>query len=260
MNEARLNIGDMELFYRTYGEGPPLFLLHGFFASSAMWEPLLAGLAQEYQLVVPDLRGHGKTTDPSRAFTHRQAALDIFALADSLGIQRFRGMGYSTGSMTLLHMATLQPERIEAMILFCPTSYFPEQARKIMLNFSTIDKADPDWIESLRERHTGGDAQIQTLLDNFRAFADNHHDMDFTPARLSAIRARTLIVHGDRDDFFPIDIPVGLYRAIPDAGLWILPHTAHGGLLEKLTQTTNPEAAIVSEMKLPFTALEFLRG
>jgi pimeloyl-ACP methyl ester carboxylesterase len=110
----------------------------------------------------------------------------------------------------------------------------------------------------MRERHPGGDNQIQTLFDNFRTFALNHSDMDFTPAKLSAITARTLIVHGDRDEFFSIDIPVDLYRSIPDAGLWVLPYTAHGGLLEKLAQSTSAEA--VTELKLPITAMEFLRG
>ncbi len=102
-HEARLKIGDMDLSNRTFGDGPPLFLLHGFFGTGQMWEAFLPGLAAEFQLIVPDLRGHGKSTNPSQAFTHRQSALDMFALADALGIDRFRAMGYSTGSMTLLH-------------------------------------------------------------------------------------------------------------------------------------------------------------
>lgn len=256
--EATLNIGDTALFYRMVGDGPPLVLLHGFFQTGRLWEPLFASLADEFQLIVPDLRGHGQSTNPSKVFTHGQVAQDIYALLDSLGIDRFRAIGYSSGSMTLLHMATQQPERVESMLLFCPTTYFPEQSRNFNLGFSTLDQADTAWVQKLREIHAGGDEQIQTLFDNFRTFALNHSDMDFTPAKLSAITARTLIVHGDRDEFFPIDIPVDLYRSIPDAGLWILPYAAHVGLLEKLAQSTSAEAA--AELKLPVTAMEFLRG
>jgi pimeloyl-ACP methyl ester carboxylesterase len=256
-HEASLKIGDMDLYYRVYGDGQPLFLLHGFFGTGKMWDSVLAGLAEEFQLIVPDLRGHGKSNNPSKEFTHGQSAQDIFALADVLGINSFRAMGYSTGSMTLLHMATQQPQRVEAMLLFCPTSYFPESARKIQSGFSTLDKSDPEMLKWMRENHSGGDAQIQTLYDNFRAMADNHDDMDFTPAKLSVITARTLIVHGDRDEFFPIDIPVDLYRAIPNAGLWIVPYTGHGGLIEKIAEKTSQGN---EQLKLPIAALEFLRG
>jgi pimeloyl-ACP methyl ester carboxylesterase len=254
-HEASLKIGDVDLYYRVYGEGKPLFLLHGFFSTGKVWESVLAGLSEEFQLIVPDLRGHGKSSNPSKEFTHGQSARDIFALADALGVQNVRAIGYSTGSMTLLHMATQQPQRVETMLLFCPTSYFPEPARKIQSGFSTLDKSDAEMLKWMRENHSGGDAQIQNLYNNFRAMADNHDDMDFTPAKLSVITARTLIVHGDRDEFFPIDIPVDLYRAIPGAGLWIVPFTEHGGLVEKIAEKMTQD-----NLRLPPIALEFLRG
>ena len=89
-------------------------------------------LAEHYQLIIPDLRGHGRSTNPSGAFTHRQSALDVYALLDQLGVKRFKAMGISTGGMTLLHMATQQRDRVEAMVLIGATSYFPEEARAIM--------------------------------------------------------------------------------------------------------------------------------
>jgi pimeloyl-ACP methyl ester carboxylesterase len=61
---------------------------------------------KSYQVIVPDLRGHGRSTNPAAAFTHRQAAADVLALLDRLGLQRVKAMGISTGGMTLLHMAT----------------------------------------------------------------------------------------------------------------------------------------------------------
>ena len=51
--------------------------------------------------------------------------------------------------------------------------------------------------------------------------------MNFTTPYLGTIRARTLIVHGDRDEFFPVSIPVEMYRAIPGAALWIVPEGGH---------------------------------
>jgi len=73
----------------------------------------------------------------------------------------------------------------------------------------------------------GGDEQIRRLLAQFNALGDNRDDMQFSAAELSAVTARTLVVHGDRDRFFPVEIPVGLYRSIPNAALWIIPGGDH---------------------------------
>jgi pimeloyl-ACP methyl ester carboxylesterase len=52
--------------------------------------------------------------------------------------------------------------------------------------------------------------------------------MNFTAPYLSTIQARTLMVHGDRDQFFPINIPLEMYRSIPNSSLWIVPNGQHG--------------------------------
>ena len=82
--------------------------------------------------------------------------------------------------------------------------------------------------ETLRRRHPGGDAQIATLLANAQAFADSYDDMNFTPPYLSQISARTLIVLGDRDPFYPVEISVEMAKAIPRSSLWIVPNAGHG--------------------------------
>jgi len=163
-------------------------------------------------------------------FTHRQSALDIFALLDRLDVTVFRAMGISSGGMTLLHMATMQPERIEAMVLIGATSYFPEQARAIM-RASSPDSMTPAQLESLGRAHSRGAEQARELMVQFSAFQDSYEDMNFTPPLLSTVEARTLIVHGDRDAFFPVSIPVEEYEAIPKAYLWIVPNGRHIPLL-----------------------------
>ena len=54
--------------------------------------------------------------------------------------------------------------------------------------------------------------------------------MNFTPPLLSTITARTLIVHGDRDMFFPMSIPVEMYEAIPESYLMVLPNWGHAAI------------------------------
>lgn len=223
-DSARVN--GLTIAYRVLGEGEPLVMLHGFTGTGATWEPLFDDLAKRYRLIVPDLRGHGRSTNPGGRFTHRESALDIFALLDTLGIEQFKAIGFSSGGMTLFHMATSQPQRIVAMVLVGATSYFPEQARRIM-RASSPDSVSPARLATLEARHARGRDQALALLRQFNGFKDSYDDMNFTPPYLSTITARTLIVHGDRDPFFPVDIPVEQYQAIPRSYLWIMPNTGH---------------------------------
>jgi pimeloyl-ACP methyl ester carboxylesterase len=135
----------------------------------------------------------------------------------------------SCGGNILLHMATMQPERINAMVLVSATPYFPAQARPIMRGYP--DSLPEQQRESLRRRHPGGDAQIQAILASTQAFADSYDDMTFTPPQLSTIRARTLIVQGDRDPLYPVDLSVEMAKAIPLSSLWIVPNTGHGPVI-----------------------------
>ncbi len=219
-------LNGIEMYVESHGEGEPLVLLHGFGAAGAMWGSIVPELATSYRVIVPDLRGHGRSTNPSQQFTHRQSALDVLALMDSLGIARFKAMGVSTGGMTLLHLATREPSRIEAMVLIGASIYYPEQAREIMRG-ATVDKIRPADYERGRRIHARGDEQTRELERQFHAFKDSYDDMNFTSPYLSQITARTLIMHGDRDEFFPVEIALEMYRGIPNAELWIIPGGGH---------------------------------
>lgn len=239
-----IQISNIEIYYEEYGVGKPLLLLHGFGGCSQNWHPFIDKLSEHFRLIVADLRGHGYSTNPENKFTHREAANDMFLLLEKLGINQFSAMGMSTGAMTLLHMATSQPSRIDSMVLISTTSHFPDQARAIMRRAS-FDTMPPEVREMYRECAKRGDEQIRQLISQFNALHKNNDDMNFDAQSLSTITARTLIVHGDRDHFFPVEIPVSIYRSIPNAALWIIPGGDH---------------VPIYEAKVPFTstALQFL--
>lgn len=208
--------------YREGGTGPALLLLHGFGNSGAQWLRFLPELVQKYRVIMPDLRGHGCSTNPARTFTHRQAALDIFALLDSLRIRSVAAIGASSGAMTLLHMATSQPARISELVVIAGTTHFPDEARPILGRGRV-----PELSAASLRTHPRGEEQIRQLQAQFNAFQDSYDDMTFTPQSLGSISARTLIIHGDRDHLFPVEIAVTLYRGIRDSQLFIVPNGGH---------------------------------
>jgi pimeloyl-ACP methyl ester carboxylesterase len=224
----KLSVNGIDLAYEVRGDGPPLLLLHGFFGTSGDWVHLfdLDALAKRWRLVMPDARGHGRSTNPSGAFTHRQCARDTLALCAHLGIARCKAIGLSLGGNTLLHVATAHPDRLAAMVLIGAPSYFPGQARAIMKIFTPETRTPDEWT-AMHARHAHGDDQIRALWRAAVGFADSYEDMTFTPPHLATIRARTLIVTGDRDPLYPLEIFVEQYRAIPAAALHVLPNGGH---------------------------------
>jgi len=241
------HINGMQMYCEIHGEGEPLVLLHGFTGCGSDWGLVFKDPPKGYRLVIPDLRGHGASSNPSTTFTFRQSALDVFALLDQLEIDRFRAVGLSGGGNTLLHMATQQPTRIEAMVLVAAAPYFPEQARAIMRKVTVDTRTAEEW-QVMRERHKHGDDQIRALWMQGNAFKDSYDDMSFTPPHLATITARTLIVHGDRDPLYPMNIPMEMYNAIPRSYLWIIPNGGHGPIFGDMADS------------FVGTALAFLRG
>jgi pimeloyl-ACP methyl ester carboxylesterase len=222
-------LNGVRIYFEVHGAGEPVVLLHGFSGSSQDWSSAAAQWNESFRLVVPDLRGHGRSGILLSPFRHDVAASDVIALLDHLGIDSCKGMGISGGGNVLLHVATRQPERIKAMVLVSATPYFPAQARPIMHAFpDSLPEVHRDF---MRRSHPGGNAQINAILASTRAFADSYDDMNFTPPYLSRIQARTLIVQGDRDPLYPVELSVEMARAIPKSSLWIVPDSGHGPVL-----------------------------
>lgn len=153
----------------------------------------------------------------------------MLVLLDRLGIESGKGIGISGGGNVLLHMAAQQPARIKAMVLVSATPYFPAQARAIMRPYG--ENLPPQEWERLRKTHLGGDKQIEALLASTRSFADSPDDMNLAPTDLAAIQARTLIVQGDRDPLYPVELSLEMAKAIPNSSLWIVPKRGHGPVI-----------------------------
>ena len=105
-----------------------------------------------------------------------------------------------------------------------------------MAQLSVESFSDAEWATH-RRRHVHGDDQIRMLFEQMRGLKDTHDDMAFTPPLLGTITARTLIVHGDRDPLYPVEMAIELFRGIPQSALWIVPNGAHGPVFGSMAPT-----------------------
>jgi pimeloyl-ACP methyl ester carboxylesterase len=222
-----VEVNGVELNYEIIGDGEPLLWLHGFLGAGADWKYVFSEPPAGFRLIVPDLRGHGASTNPSGEFSFRQAADDVEGLLRHLGLNTVKAIGLSGGGITLLHMATAVKTRIESMVVVSAPPYFPAQARALQRQTSDLMFGEVE-MDLMRKRHQLGDAQIEQLFAHSRALADSYDDVNFTPPYLATIAADTLIVFGDRDPLYPVSLAFELQAAIPRSYLWVVPNAGHG--------------------------------
>jgi pimeloyl-ACP methyl ester carboxylesterase len=103
------------------GSGPPVVLIHGLFASAQMnWgvPGIIRALAQDYQVIAMDVRGHGGSDKPDEEKAYGvELAEDVARLLDHLKIKKAHVIGYSMGGLITMKLMTLHPERVQSAVL-----------------------------------------------------------------------------------------------------------------------------------------------
>jgi N-formylmaleamate deformylase len=118
-------------YLRTGGAKPPVVLLHGLIGSGACWTPLARALEAEFDVVMPDARGHGGSSAPHYGYRYDDLASDVVGLMHSLELARPVLLGHSMGGMTGALVASRGVGIIRGLILVDPTFLSPERQREV---------------------------------------------------------------------------------------------------------------------------------
>jgi N-formylmaleamate deformylase len=118
-------------YRRTGGNKPPLIALHGLTGSGACWTPLARTLERDYDVVMPDARGHGESSAPLDGYLYRDHAGDVLGLIETLGLVAPVLLGHSMGGMTAAVAAGQAGTAIRGIILADPTFLSPERQREV---------------------------------------------------------------------------------------------------------------------------------
>jgi pimeloyl-ACP methyl ester carboxylesterase len=230
-------IGELNLYYEIHGEGRPVVLLHGAYMTAATFGPFLPGLAERYQVIVPEMQAHGRTADVDRPITYEQMADDTAALIRHLDITNADLVGYSMGGAIALQVAIRHPELVRKLVMassgFASDAAHPEALEMFPSISPEMFAGSP--IEEEYQR-------IAPNPDNFPNLVWKLKELDTTEFSWSeddirAISAPTQIIVGD-SDVVTLEHAVALFRlrgggvmgdlsGLPDSQLAVLPGTTH---------------------------------
>lgn len=117
----------MELFYRNFGEGPPLIIVHGLYGASDNWLSIGRALADSFDVYLIDQRNHGQSPHSD---THNYPAMmdDLIRFMDRHDLRKAILVGHSMGGKAVMFLAEAYPERVDSLIVIdiAPTTCHPD--------------------------------------------------------------------------------------------------------------------------------------
>jgi pimeloyl-ACP methyl ester carboxylesterase len=208
--------GDAEIVYEVLGSGPPLILLHPFPANHTLWHPSIRALESSYQLILPDLRGHGDSGVGEGPATMAKHAADLVRILDEERIGRAMFVGVSIGGYILFEFWRSRRDRVAALAL-CNTKAAGEtaesRAARLQAAGDVLERGTEPFFESLIAKLLGETTRrtrpdlIEGALSMMRKMSPEdvalvQRGMAERPdsiETLKTINVPTLIVTGDED-------------------------------------------------------------
>lgn len=230
-------VNGISMYYEIHGSptGVPLVLLHGGGSTiDVTFGRMLPLLARTRRVIAVEEQGHGRTTDRAAPVRFETSADDVAALLRHLGIARADLLGFSNGASVGLQVAIRHPELVRSLV-FASAMTRRDGAQPELWQF--MAQADfstmPRPLKDAFLRVNPDTAQLRVMHDKDAERMRNFQDVP--AALLGSVRARTLILIGDRDIVTP-GHAVELTRLIPGARLMVVPG-GHGDYLGEAVMT-----------------------
>jgi pimeloyl-ACP methyl ester carboxylesterase len=161
-------------YTRTGGTRPPLVLAHGVTDSGLCWTPIAEALEAEYDVIMVDARGHGRSEAPAQGYDPATQANDLAGMITALGLHRPLLLGHSMGAITVLVLAGAYPDVPGAILLEDPPGWWMPEDKP--------SPADMQRLSQMRARFTGHKGKTrEELIAGQRAAAPRWSDAELAP-------------------------------------------------------------------------------
>ena len=235
MKTEKLN--DLAIAYERRGKGTPLVLIHGYPLDHSIWEKVAALLENDFDLILPDLRGFGASTTIDTPYTMEAMADDIAALLKKLGVKKAAFAGHSMGGYVALAFAKKYTAQVSGLalvssqVLADPTERKEgryKTAKEVAEKGITVASAMTDKLSSDQEtrnivRPLIERQSISGVVGALKAMAERE---DAT-ALLTTFTFPIVLIHGNADELIPVDRAREVKSARPASHLTELQGAGH---------------------------------
>ena len=228
------------LYFTERGSGPPLLLVHGLMVTGEMFEPVIEHLATRHRLIVPDLRGHGRSRGLPPPYTVAQLASDLSRLLDHLGIDSTAVLGYSQGGAIAQQLVLDHPKQCDRLLLVCTYAFNMATVRERfeghllpplvhLLGVRRFAKVVvSQGAKQLSQQRAGWLASLMADQDSKLMVSAWKETMAFdSRRRLAEIGCPTLVVAASNDQAVPVHHAKMLHDGIPGSQLVIIDGADH---------------------------------
>ncbi|MBU1670062.1 MAG: alpha/beta hydrolase, partial [Actinobacteria bacterium] len=232
-SKQRVNVDDINVFFRRFGSGDPVLLLHGGFMFAETWAGQIPALSRDHLLIAPDARGHGRTTLGDETMTYRRLADDAAELVERLDLGPVHVVGWSDGGCAALGMAIKHPDVLRSISLLGTTWNFDNYSDETVRKMTSITDPHSPVATAMVMLRRFLTPEPYKGVEFLRAVRHMWLDtLDFTLEELGGITTPTLIIATDRDEFLCApDDPTRLFKemaeAIPGAVMAEIPGGTH---------------------------------
>ena len=251
----------VDYYYEIYGQGAPLLMLHGGLGSTRLFEPGLAAIAKERQVIAVDLQGHGRTALGDRPIDYIDMANDMASVLKQAGYDSVDVMGYSMGGGVALRLAIQHPEVVRRLVLvstpYAQSGFHPEMLpQQAAVGAAMADQMKETPMYKSYAAIAPRPQDFPRLLDRMGELMRRPYDWSEDVKRLEG---PVMLVYGDADMIRP-EHAVSFFHllggGLRDAG-WQREHMSPNRLAI-LPNLTHYEMAM--SPLLPVIVLPFLNG
>jgi pimeloyl-ACP methyl ester carboxylesterase len=241
-----VEITNGKMYYEVEGQGAPLLLLHGVRGTLRNWEYLRPHLREHFQLILPELRGHGRSTPLTDVTKVPLFSQDMVALLDELDIKNCIVAGHSLGGFIAQQLALDDPKRVNTLILICTAPLVDVEAATAQIKLGQL-AYDPDpekaveklldfaYYDSEKMRNTPGFIELLIFLQKEgQRLANSHGAAQGASAsfniqdRVHELKMPTLVIIAEHDETFPVKWGDFYRKHLENVTVRIIKETNHG--------------------------------
>ncbi|MBA0045195.1 alpha/beta fold hydrolase [Mycobacteroides sp. LB1] len=230
-------IGDAELYYEDQGTGDPLLLIHGAAASGRWFGDLVPQLARTHRVIVPDLRGLGRSARTAPLSRPQVWVEDLWALLDGLALDKIHVAGVSLGSRIAGRLVLDNPDRVRTLTVDAPIVGLSNSGNASLNSFFDSVEDDSEQAREWRTLH-GDDWRVAVDFYAKTRSTTNFQEYFTVRPHLAELNVPTLVCRGDLDDaIHPVDDAFVWHKQAPNTQLFIAPGlTQSSVMLERSEQ------------------------